>query len=231
MNCFPNPNNHQYQYITRFNQLWKDKKITKPLVILVGGYAGVGKSTLACAVSKFVNDFGFFATGFARAAAQTFISIEQNPALYKSTFKLHELLKKNEDENQVIELFKQQRAPITETLVKSLNFIANEKQHTIIDGNHVSPDLSRHIKNNNPGIIPIEVYLSVTDQVVHRQMMQGSTHNRTISDLDFKTARILHDFLVTEAKQNQKHVYEFSEGIVQTIRIIDQELGKIIASK
>ena len=62
-------------------------------------------------------------------------------------------------------------------------------------------------------------------------MMQGSTHNRTISDLDFKTDRILHDFLVTEAKQNQKHVYEFSEGIVQTIRIIDQELGKIIASK
>lgn len=217
-----------YPNIERFNTLWNERRITTPLVIMVGGYAGVGKSTLAYAVGKQVNNISFYATGFARAAAQTFIAPDENAALYKSTFSLHELTYGEVDERKIVELFKRQRDPVTKILVRSINFVAEEHQHTIIDGNHVSPDLSAEISRNNPGIIPIEVYLSVTDPETHRKMMEGPTHSRKISDVDFETARILHDFIVSEARENEKSVLEYSAGIRGTLVMIDKRLEEIV---
>lgn len=219
---------HQYHNIERFNQLWSEKAIVTPLVIMVGGYAGTGKSTLVEDIKKQVNYLSSFATGFARAAAQTFITREQNPALYESTFKLHKLCDDPNNKSQIWTRFIEQRTPIERVLSSCGTFIAGEHQHTVLDGNHVSPSLAEKIASLCD-VIPIDVYLKVTDPSTHLAMMCGPTHSRALSEQDFMTARVLHDGIVLEAEHYNKPVFEWTESIGGTLNVIDKSLAPIVA--
>lgn len=219
---------HQYRNIERFNQLWSEKLIVTPLVIMVGGYAGTGKSTLVEYLKKHVNYLSSFATGFARAAAQTFITREQNPALYESTFKLHELCDDPNEKTQIWKRFIEQRTPIENVLSSCGMFIAGEHQNTVIDGNHVSPSLASKIAAQCD-VIPIDIYLKVTNPSTHFTMMCGPTHSRTLSEQDFNTARILHDGIILEAELYCKPIFEWTDSIDGTLSVIDESLASIVA--
>lgn len=217
-------NSSNYRGIDLFNELWRKKEIVRPLLIMVGGYAGTGKSTLIEGLRARIDYLNPYATGFARAAAQCFISKERNPALYESTFKLHSILRGAFSEDEIWSLFLQQRTPVENILCNCASFIASEHQHTAIDGNHISPNLLQRVASSGAEVHPVYLCLKVSDPAKHMEMMQGPTHSRQLSGMDCVTARVIHDRMIAEASHAGFEVFEYNQALEKSLKYIDDML-------
>lgn len=190
---------------TLFNQAWTDRKITKPVIILIGGYAGTGKSTLAARLAGRLAYTQTIPTGIFRSIAQSQTSAPKNPALFLSTYDLH--LPYGTETSAVRRAYVQQCAPVIDIVKSVIGFLGIEKQHLIIEGNHVLP--WEQYADDNCNII--ELYMYVEDEDQHYDMLGGPTHNRTLTATQFETGRTIHDILYSEARKRGKPVFACSE--------------------
>jgi hypothetical protein len=58
-------------------------------------------------------------------------------------------------------------------------------------------------------------------------MMQGPTHSRSISDKQFETARLLHDYTVRDAEEANRAVFEYYETR-KMLEYVDSILAPIV---
>jgi len=188
-----------------FGRAWKKGQIKKPVIVLIGGYAGTGKSTLGAHLAKRLNYTQIIPTGIFRATAQTQTTPEQHPSLFLPTYDLHTLHGPNH--KQVWRSYNQQCAPVTPIIKSVIDFMAVEKQHLIIEGNHILPGTNY----DQTGCHIIELYMYVKDKQQHRMMLGGPTHNRTITKAQFETGRTIHDIVYAEALKLDKPLFECSE--------------------
>ena len=188
-----------------FNKAWEDRKVTKPVIILIGGYAGTGKSTLASRLAKRLSYAQTIPTGIFRSIAQTQYDQQQNQALFVPTYELHTVY--GQDTASIVRAYKEQCAPVTNIIESVFRFLALEKQHLIIEGNHILP--WETYRNSECHII--ELYTYVKNEGQHLAMLGGPTHNRTITAEQFVTGRTIHDILHSEALSNNKKLFECSE--------------------
>jgi len=219
------PNSEKYPSIVKYTDLWKQGQISKPVVFLVGGYAGTGKSTLVKKIENFFTNSNVLPTGIVRSILRGYISQESNPYLYSHTYDLHSLLDKKSPETQVTELYEKQVEPVSRSINQIIDFTSTEKQHWIIDGNPIFPGF---IKNNDE-VILFEFYLKVTDPDVHRKLLSGPTHNRKLDETQFHTARKLHDYTVDKATEHNKLIYEYNLAVEEALTFINQTLNKYLS--
>ena len=212
-----------YKHIQKYNKLWEKAQISWPVVVMIGGYAGTGKSTLAQIISRALNYLNIIPTGILRALVKDYISAQDNPALYYHTYDLHQLIPqkfRGKADREIRRLFLNQVKPLTRGLTNLMNFAASEKQHYLIEGNHIFPGFWE----KNEQVIQIEFYLKVSEPHQHRLMLGGPTHNRDLNEEQFQTGRILHDFIVNEAESQNKYVYEYNQAEGLALRLIDETL-------
>ena len=216
-----------YQHIQHYNKLWEKSQLSLPVVVMIGGYAGTGKSTLAKIISRYLNYLNIIPTGILRALVKDYISAQDNPALYYHTYDLHQLIPqkfKGKADREITRLFFKQVKPLSRGLTNLLNFAASEKQHYLIEGNHIFPGFWE----KNEQVIQIEFYLKVSEPEQHRLMLGGPTHNRDLNDEQFQTGRILHDLIVNEAESQKKYVYEYNQAEGLALRLIDETLKSYV---
>jgi 2-phosphoglycerate kinase len=205
--------------ISTFNKYWEKGVVKKPLVVLLGGYAGTGKSTIAALITKKVKHINTFPTGLIRAALREYISQEENPYLFTQTYNLHLLT------NDVVSAYITQCSPISNSINQAIDFANIEKQSIIFDGNHVLPGIMNPNNYNNV----LEVYLKVSDPKKHLEMLGGPTHNREFDAKQFDTARKLHEFIVNTAYKHNKPVFEYDEASKSIEVLLQNLLGNIVA--
>ena len=223
----PQPEFMFYQHIQKYNELWQNSQISCPVVIMIGGYAGTGKSTLAQIIFRYLNYLNLIPTGILRALVKDYISVQDNPALYYHTYDLFKLIPPNfsgKVDTEVTRLFVNQVRPLSRGVSNLISFAAREKQHYLIEGNHIFPGLL--VKNEL--VIQIEFYLKVSAPHQHRLMLGGPTHNRVLDDRQFQTGRILHDLIVNQAKSQHKYVYEYNEAERLALQMIDETLKSYV---
>jgi len=216
-----------YKHIQHYNKLWEKSQLSLPVVVMIGGYAGTGKSTLAKIISRYLNYLNIIPTGILRALVKDYISAQDNPALYYHTYDLHQLIPqkfKGKADREITRLFFKQVKPLSRGLTNLLNFAASEKQHYLIEGNHIFPGFWE----KNEQVIQIEFYLKVSEPEQHRLMLGGPTHNRDLNDEQFQTGRILHDLIVNEAESQKKYVYEYNQAEGLALRLIDETLKSYV---
>lgn len=216
-----------YKHIQKYNELWEKSQISLPVVVMIGGYAGTGKSTLAKIISGYLNYLNLIPTGILRSLLKGYISAQDNPALYYHTYDLHQLIPKKftgKAASEITRLFLNQVKPLNRGLINLINFAAREKQHYLIEGNHIFPGLLE----TNPNVIQIEFYLKVSDPQQHRLMLGGPTHNRALDDEQFQTGRILQDFIINEAESKNKYLYEYNEAECLALQLIDETLKSYV---
>lgn len=216
---------HQYLNIERFNKLWSSAEIRRPIVILIGGYSGTGKSTLAGHIRENIESAQVITTGLVRSILQSLIPCEQNPYIHQHTYNLFQDVKVQRGVVTATDAFNIQINTLGAAIKKIVEFARSEKQHVIIDGNHVFPGCV----DPQEDMIILEFYLKVTSREAHRRMLAGPTHNREIGDQQFSMARTFHDFLVQEASAKGKEVYEYSDSRARALAKIDAELGSLVA--
>ncbi|MFT6911260.1 MAG: 2-phosphoglycerate kinase [Candidatus Paceibacteria bacterium] len=205
--------------IARYNRLWSEGKITKPIVILIGGYTGTGKSTLAKFISQFFNCINTLPTGIIRTVHKSIAQGKLDHSLYDHTYNLHKYTKGRSTDVQ--KMYQKQIAPIAQSINEIVTFACSEKQHWIIEGNHVFPGYMNDVDD----VFLFEIYMKVGNVDIHRNLMSGPTHNRKISDIQFLTARNLHDFTVSEALAHNRISVEYNTSPEEIIKLIDKKLS------
>ena len=168
----------------------------KPLIILIGGAAGTGKTSLAKQLSDELNITHRLGSGFVREIAQSFVSQEENAYLYNYSFRPHTNISPFDNLYKQSEVIK----PPIEACIKRAH---DEGTSIVIEGVNIIPGLI------NDQLATLFVVLTVEDYDRHFEMIHGNTHfQRKISKEDFDRVRAIQEDFKRVAMQNQLEIID-----------------------
>ena len=133
---------HGKAYAERYKVLRVRTDIDRPLIVLLGGASGVGKTTLAVGLANILNIPRVVSTDDIRQIMRLMFSPELMPALYASSYTVSDMLLTDSlDSEPVITGFRAQAKLINVGVQAILDRAVSENTSMIIDGVHLLPDL------------------------------------------------------------------------------------------
>ncbi len=187
--------------------IWVRKLNNK--IILIGGTAGTGKTTLAKEVSNSMNLTHRLGTGFIREILKSYLAKEQFPELYSYTFR-------PENSENLERDFKEQARLVCKSVNSSIKRAYNEGTSIVIEGNHLLPEYLELSK------VSLFVILDC-DIVEIKKRIVGSTHSkRVISESDIDNILKIGKIITESAKIHNILVIN-NEDIKESIEVIKQK--------
>jgi 2-phosphoglycerate kinase len=157
------------RYARNFER-WREVAVLDvPLVILIGGATGVGKSTIATQIAARVGIVRVIPSDSVREVMRGLFSRELMPTLYTSSFDADSALREppTRSVDRTIVGFREQTAAVAVGLRALIERSAVEGTSLIIEGAHVVPgflDLDEFADR----VLPVPVVVSVEDEELHR---------------------------------------------------------------
>ena len=145
------------------------RKLDKPLIILIGGATGVGKSTIATEIAHRLGITRIVSTDAIREVMRAVFSKELMPALYNSTFSAWKELwmPLSADTDPVIIGFREQTAAVSVGIKAVINRSINEGLNVVIEGAHVVPGfISSPDAFKDAFVVPLVI--AIEDENLHR---------------------------------------------------------------
>ncbi len=138
-----------------------------PLVVLIGGTTGVGKSTIATQLATRLGVVRVVATDAVREVMRAMFSRELMPTLYTSSFEAGEALREPPTRDAVVAGFREQVSAIAVGLDALIERAAVERMSMIIEGAHVVPGFV-DLESRKDRIVAVSLVITVEDEDVHR---------------------------------------------------------------
>jgi 2-phosphoglycerate kinase len=182
--------------LRRYQEL---RELDLPLVILVGGATGTGKSTVATEIAYRLGITRVTSTDFIRQTMRAFFSEDFMPAIHHSSF----------EGDPVIETFLEQSRAVLVGVRAAIERALHEGWSMVLEGVHLVP-----------GLVPLDVenaivsscILRISDQTAHAQhfFTRDAGTDRPMSKyLDkFDAIRRLQEYLVGQAERTGTPVVE-----------------------
>lgn len=140
--------------------------LEKPIIILIGGATGVGKSTLATQVAHRLGVTRLTSTDSIRQAMRAFFSPELMPAIHYSSFEAGEVVKAAPGTDRVIAGYLEQVEKVCVGVNAIIERAVNEGTRMVIEGAHLLPG---YLKEDLwTKAIVIQLVLAVTDKNRHK---------------------------------------------------------------
>ena len=153
--------------IRRLRRLEALQELDIPIVVLVGGATGTGKSTIATEVAHRLGITRLASTDFIRQTMRAFFSRELMPSVHYSSFEAGlGLTKAEEDEagDPMLLGFLEQTRRVLVGVEAAVDRSLTERWSMVLEGVHLVPGmLSRH-----EGALFVECVVAITDEDVHR---------------------------------------------------------------
>jgi len=184
-------------YFEKFNQNREDGNFQTPLVILIGGAIGTGKSTFANQITAKIRHITVVPTGIIRSICQSLLSREDFPELYPHTYELVSKTSDTLDRELTISKFLKQAQIVQKAVEKIVSFSFSESQNYIIEGNHITPEFICSILETFK-VIPL--FFNVNEIARYKQMISGPTHKRDLSEWQYLQVQVIHDYFVKECQ-------------------------------
>jgi 2-phosphoglycerate kinase len=138
-----------------------------PLVVLIGGTTGVGKSTLATQLATRLGIVRVVATDAVREVMRALFSKELMPAVHASSFEAGSVLRQPPSRDAVIVGFREQTAAVAVGVQALVERAAMEKTHLIIEGAHVVPGFVE-LEPWRERILAVPLVVTIEEEEVHR---------------------------------------------------------------
>lgn len=225
---------------TRYIRLNEISRRNRPLIVLVGGTTGVGKSTIATEVAHRLGITRTVSTDSIREVMRGIFSQELMPAIYESSFNAWRGLRvpAPQGASPVIVGFREQ-ASVVATGVKSLiERAVVEGVSMVLEGIHVAPGYIDPSQFKDASVV--QLLISVTDEDAHRshfyirEVQTEGTRPFERYRANFDNIRLLghyvedlaheHGVPVVYSHQLDRTVAEVLELIVNAVIREDEEL-------
>ena len=204
---------------------WREvEALDIPLVVLIGGTTGVGKSTLATQLAARLGIVRTVGTDAVREVMRALFSRELMPTLYRSSFEAGEALREPPSRDAVVVGFREQTAAVAVGLDALLERAAVEGMSMIIEGAHVVPGFL-DLESRRDRILAVPVIVTVEDDDVHRSHFLA----RSTDHVHRPPARYLQGF--DDIRRVQRYIK--SQALSHGVPIIpnynfDQSLAAVI---
>ncbi len=197
-----------------------------PLVLLIGGATGVGKSTIATQIAARLGVVRVIPSDSVREVMRGLFSRELMPTLYTSSFDADSALREppSRTVDRVVVGFREQTAAVAVGLRALIERSAVEGTSVIIEGAHVVPgfvDLDRFGER----VLSVPVVVTVEDEEIHRSHFQARSADSSARPFD----RYLSNF--DNIRRVQKYIKSQAlshDWPVITSYNLDQTIGAII---
>jgi 2-phosphoglycerate kinase len=158
---------------------WREvEALDVPLVVLIGGTTGVGKSTIATQLATRLGIVRVVATDAIREVMRALFSIELMPTLHASSFEAGSVLRESPSRDAVVVGFREQTAAVAVGVQALVERAALEGTHLIIEGAHVVPGFLE-LDAWRERILAVPVIVTVEDEDMHRShfAVRASDHS------------------------------------------------------
>jgi 2-phosphoglycerate kinase len=157
------------RYAKNFVRWQEVAALDVPLVILIGGATGVGKSTIATQIAARLGIVRVVATDAIREVMRSMFSSELMPTLYTSSFDADSALREPPPKpaDPVIVGFREQTMAVAVGVHALIDRAATEGTSLIVEGAHLVPGFV-DVTPWAGRVLPIEVVITVEDEDVHR---------------------------------------------------------------
>jgi 2-phosphoglycerate kinase len=157
------------RYAKNYVRWQQVERLDVPLVILIGGATGVGKSTIATQLATRLGIVRVVATDAVREVMRAMFSDELMPSLHTSSFQAGGALRESgfQGGDRVIAGFREQTAAVSVGLNAMVNRAAMEGTSVVIEGAHMVPGFV-DLEPNSGRVLAIPVVVTVEDEDVHR---------------------------------------------------------------
>jgi 2-phosphoglycerate kinase len=191
--------------VTRFRQWWKLRRLERPLVVLLGGVTGVGKSTVATQLATRLGITRVIATDQIRQVVRAFFSREFMPAVHYSSFDASLALDgPPSGAAGAVAGFLQQAHDIAPGIDALVERAVSERSQIVIEGVHVLPHIpSPRLRER---AVTVHALLAVGDKNAHRERFEARAAQAPRPAARYLEAfdrlRTLQDHLVQQASES-----------------------------
>lgn len=200
---------HDQGYAERY-RVWRAwRELDQPLIVLIGGASGVGKTSLAISMANVLDIPRVAATDDIRQIMRLMLSEELMPSIHTSSY----LAGVGQEGSQVIAGFRDQAKVVGLGVRAILDRCLEEHRSVIIDGVHLLPDVLDKWKSEHPQSFVTQLCLAVSERRVYEERFAKRANEAP--------ARAMHKYLshLDEIQQVQEHILEVSAQ--RDIPIID----------
>jgi 2-phosphoglycerate kinase len=157
------------RFASNFRRWEAIRGLDVPVVLLIGGATGVGKSTIATRLAVRLSIVRVVATDAVREVMRATLTEALMPTLYTSSFEAGAALREPSglSEDRVVMGFREQTAAVSVGVNALLERAATEGTNAIIEGVHIVPGFVDPAPFAER-ILAIPVIVSVEDEDVHR---------------------------------------------------------------
>ena len=154
--------------VRRLRRIDALQRLDEPLLLLVGGATGTGKSTIATEAAHRLGITRVTSTDFIRQTMRTFFSKEFMPAVHYSSFEARLALTRAEEEESgdaAILGFLDQTRNVLVGVDAALERAATERWSTVLEGVHLVPGM---VGASYPGAFVVQCIVAIEDENLHR---------------------------------------------------------------
>ena len=199
--------------LRRYNEL---RELDLPVVILVGGATGTGKSTVATEIAYRLGITRVTSTDFIRQTMRAFFSHEFMPSVHHSSF----------EGEPLVETFMEQSRTVLVGVRASIERALQEGWSIVLEGVHLVPGL---VPLELEGAVVSSCVLRISDETAHAQHFftrEAGTQRPMAKYLDrFDSIRRLQDLLVARAAATGTPVIENENADLATRAVAELVLS------
>jgi 2-phosphoglycerate kinase len=223
--------------VSRYHGWREVLRLDRPLMLLIGGATGTGKSTLATEIAYRLGISRITSTDVIRQAMRAFFAQELMPELHYSSFDAAEGLKiplpDPDDEDRALYGFIQQAGQVAVGANAVVERAVLEGLSTVVEGIHVVPGLVTADKH--AGAVVVQVMLTLADEEVHQaHFFSRGTDSGGLRAMDrylkrFGEIRRIQEYLVARAEKQGWPVVESADPAQALLTVMDLILERATA--
>ncbi|MDO8914815.1 MAG: hypothetical protein Q7W16_01875 [Coriobacteriia bacterium] len=227
-------------YAVRYRRLEEIGRLDRPLIVLIGGTTGVGKSTVAAEIAHRLGITRIASTDSIREVMRGIFSRELMPAIYESSFDAWRSLRipVPQGADPVIVGFREQTAVVTTGVKALIDRSVVERVSLVVEGVHIVPGYIEPSQFKDAWVV--QLVITVDEEEAHRSHFYirevQTDGNRPFEKYreNFGDIRLLGHYIEDLAKQHDTpiiHSHQLDRTVSETLeRILSAVMGERDAS-